>query len=40
MMDFSKETIMKGLWDVILLALSGVLCIVGSKMAVEKALAK
>jgi|GEM_PF-4653689 len=38
-MDFSKETIMKGLWDVILLALSGVLCIVGSKIAVEKALA-
>jgi flagellar FliL protein len=35
----SKQAILQGVWDVILMAGCGALCVVGSKKAVEKALA-
>lgn len=35
----SKEAIFKGLWDVVLLGVSGTVCVAGSRLAFEKALA-
>jgi hypothetical protein len=35
-----KETLLKGLWDVVLIVLSGTVCVVGSGFAVNRALAR
>lgn len=35
-----KETLLKGLWDVVLIVLSGTVCVVGAGFAVNRALAR